>query len=226
MSTGRRAFLGGLVAASAGLVLAGVPGGPPDAEALTALRAKITWDSDLPRSLADRDGSDSSAYAFWRSGIITRQSNPDASREQVLTSSPPFVDTVTFTASLDVGRAILRVDQPSYGASKNVHVRIAVPSFGLGPGTQLTLEPQFPGDPAIPAGLPIEVDVYSHVPVESQQQRPTPRVFTSIIRVLQLPDTSLATRNLEKPLIVRTELQASAWATNNGRPTPTPIGQL
>jgi hypothetical protein len=225
MTLGRRAFLGGLVAAGAGLVLAGAPGGPPEAEALTALRAKISWDSDLPRSLADRQSGDGSAYVFWRDPIITRQSNPDRSREQVLTSTPAFVDTVTLTSSLDIQRAVLRVDQPTFGASKNVHVRVAVPSFGLGPGTQLNLDPQFPGDPAIPAGLPIEVLVYSRIPVESQLQRPTPRVFTSIVRVLERPDSSPATRNLNKALIVRTELQAASWATNNGRPTPTPIGQ-
>ncbi len=221
---GRRVFLGGLIAVGTGLLLEGTPEGPQSAEALTALRAKITWTSSLPTSLGERPNGDASAYAFWRDGIITRQSNPDPSLEQVTTSTA-FVDTVQVVASLDIPHAIVRVDQPTYGASKNVHVRIAIPSLGLGPDTQVPSKNQVPRDFAVQAGVPIDVEIHSQVPVESQLRRPTPRIFTSIIRVLEYPGDSLATRNLSKALIVRSELQASAWAASNLRPTPTPIGR-
>jgi hypothetical protein len=223
MSFGRRALLGGLLALGAGLM---VGGDPREAEALAALRSKITWSAPgYPRSLADRAPDDASAFAFWREGLLTRQSNRDPSHEQVLTSAQ-FTDTVTFTSSLDLPRAAIRVQQPTFGAARSVHVTVSV--FGLPAATELTLDPDASGEPAIKADVPVDLTIISRVPVESQiapLRGLTPRVFTSIIHVLERTGTGTARRTLNKPMIVRTELQASAWAVANGRPTPTPAGR-
>jgi hypothetical protein len=222
MSFGRRAFLGGALLLGAGLAAGG---DPTEVKALAALRAKIKWDSDLPRSLAGREQNAAAAYAFWRDGVIARQSNSDLSREQVLTSTQ-FTDVVTFTSSLDIPRAAIRVSQPTFGVAKSVHVRVS--ALGLGPSTEILIDPRLPDEPAIFAGQPVEVTIVSGIPVESQQSRrgQTPRTFTSIVQVVErVSATSRAWRTLNKPLLVRTELQPAAWATSNGRPTPTAIAR-
>lgn len=221
MKLGRRALLCGALAVGGGLV-AGID--PGEVEALAALRAKIKWEAPgIPTGLSERDQNDTGTYVFWRDGILRRQSNPDPSKDQVL-ASVEFPETVFFTASLPIPRAAIRVSQPGYGPTRSsVHVRVA--TLDAGPSTQILMDP-FEGEPAIPAGVPIELTIFSRIPAESQVRgrTVTPRVFTSVVQVLERVGASnRAWRTLNKSLIVRTELQAAAWATANGRAAPTPI---
>jgi hypothetical protein len=222
MRTARRALLVGLLALAGALM---VGDDPRDVEALTALRAKIKWKADgYLGSKGERTAEDTDSFVFWRSGLLTRQSNPDPAGGQVLTSTQ-FVDTVTFTSSLDLPRAAIKVQQPTFGTARSVHAKVSV--YGLPAATELQLEPDATGEPAIKGETEIELTITSRVPVESQikpLRGLTPRVFTSLIQVVERVGTGTAWRTLNKPMIVRTEFQASAWAVANGRPTPTAVG--
>jgi hypothetical protein len=45
-----------------------------------------------------------------------------------------------------------------------------------------------------------------------------------MIKVLERTKDTTAAKNLNKPMMVRTEMQVNLWAKNNNRSTPTPIG--
>jgi hypothetical protein len=183
----------------------------------------------LPRTRIDRQSTDNDAFVFWRDGVISRQSNPnrdsiDPTLGQVL-PGVTYVDTVDFVASVDIPRATIRVQQPNFGTKTSPAYHVTVSALGMPASTELLIDPEFPDEPAIPAGIPISVTITSRVPPESQATAPTPRTLTSVVRVVQRVGEGRAVRNLNKALIVRTELQAAIWATKNGRATPTPISQ-
>jgi len=116
------------------------------AEAVGPLRAKIrwstpsgTWDTTgfnvIPtklsdRSVADPDGQDRSAYVFFQSGTLTRQTNPNAATGDMqgqVRRGGTFCDRVTLSSSLDVQNAVVRVDQATFGPTKrDVHVKVAL----------------------------------------------------------------------------------------------------
>ena len=203
------------------LALSGLAEPAPPAEALSTLRAKVTWGSTLPRALSERLPSDTSTYALWRDNLLTRQSNADASRDQVL-ADRQFVDEVTFLPSLDVPEAVITVSQPSYSGS--YHVRISVNH--LQAATRIVLQTAADGTPALKAGVPVTMTIYSSVPSQSQvvDSKLTPKIFTSIIRVGDRIPGGTSVRTLTKPMTVRTLLQPNEWANRNRLPTPTPIG--
>ena len=130
----RRSAIAFALLSATTLSLSGVTEPAPSAEALSTLRAKITWNSDLPRALTERLPNDTTAYALWRDNLLSRQSNADASRDQVVTGRQ-FVDEVTFLPSLSIPEAVITVNQPSYSGS--YHVRISVNN--LPPATQIVL---------------------------------------------------------------------------------------
>jgi hypothetical protein len=217
---------------------------PGSAEAVAALRSKISWIAPtIPASLKARTANDPqqqdrSAFVFFREGAITRQSNPNNATAagtgppavgQVIASAT-FTDQVFLVPTSDIQNALIVVQQEAYGPQANVHVRISRPGGPAATTLTLTGTAAAPGVPAVPAlrgAEPFELTITSSVPAESQRgvgvKTPTKRVFTSIVRVVET--TALGTRrNLNRPLTVRTELQLNAWAVDNRRPTPTPRG--
>jgi hypothetical protein len=229
----------------AGLFLGDAPlAGPPPAEALRQMRAKIVWsfDADCPatlrdRALADPDGRDRSPYRFCRDATISRQSNPNTVNQLGLPGELPvegqvvpgavFHDFATLTPTQDVPRAVIRVDQGTYGPQRTVHVRVKLPEQ---PDSLASTMLELPGsveEPALEAGIPFTIEVLSQIPSESQDRpagssRPTRRLLTSTIRVAERAGRGTALSNLNRPLILRTELQRNVWAISNGLPTPTP----
>lgn len=159
----------------------------------------LSWSDSLPRSLRERSAGDTSAYALWRGTTLSRQSNPSPDGEQVLTSPlvTCFADIVEFTPSRDVEAAVIRVHQPTYGQVRRGQPPLAavmvraerITPLGIaydGPGVALELD-SIEGAPALPAGVPVRMTIFSRVPPESQCDglRPTPRIFTSMIRVME-----------------------------------------
>lgn len=217
----RRSAIAFAVLSATTLSLSGLTEPAPSAEALSTLRAKITWTSDLPRTLSDRLPSDTSSYALWRDNLLSRQSNADASREQVVTDRQ-FVDEVMFLPSLDIPEAVITVSQPSYRG--NYHVRISVND--MEPATKIVLRRADDGSPALTAGVPVTMTIYSTVPSSSQVavSKRTPKIFTSIIRIGDRIPGGTSVRTLYKPMTVRTLLQPNEWASRNRLATPTPIG--
>ncbi len=211
--------LAALMAATFGL--SGFADPAPSVEALSTLRAKITWSSTLPKSLSQRLPSDTSAYALWNDNLLTRQSNPDSSRDQVLPDQQ-FVDQVQFVPSLDISEAVIAVSQPSFGGT--YHVRISVNNQT--PSTHLILRSSSSGTPALQSGIPVTMTIYSTVPSQSQttNAKLTPKFYTSIIRIGDRVPGGTSVRTLTKPMTVRTLLQANEWSNRNRLPTPTPIG--
>ena len=217
----RRSAIAFALLSATTLSLSGVTEPAPSAEALSTLRAKITWNSDLPRALTERLPNDTTAYALWRDNLLSRQSNADASRDQVVTGRQ-FVDEVTFLPSLSIPEAVITVNQPSYSGS--YHVRISVNN--LPPATQIVLRRAADGSPALTSGVPVTMTIYSQVPSQSQvvDSKLTPKIFTSIIRIGDRIPGGTSVRTLTRPMTVRTLLQPNQWADVNGLPTPTPIG--
>jgi hypothetical protein len=242
---GRRAVVAALLV-GAGLFLGGgAPlGGPPPAEAARQVRAKIVWsfDSECPatlrdRALADPDGRDRSPYRFCRDATISRQSNPNQVHLPGLPGELPiegqvvpgavFHDLATLTPTQDVPSAVIRVDQGTYGPQRAVHVRVKLPDQ---PDSAASTQIELPGsadEPALEAGIPFTIEVLSQIPSESQDRavgssRATRRLLTSTIRVAERSGRSTALSNLNRALILRTELQRNVWAIRNGMPTPTP----
>ncbi|HEY3110637.1 MAG TPA: hypothetical protein VGL23_17895 [Chloroflexota bacterium] len=217
---------------------------PPPAEAGRQVRAKIAWsfDPECPatlrdRALADPNGRDRSEYRFCRDAAISRQSNPNQANQIGLPGQGPvqgqvvpgtlFHDLATLTPTQDVASAVIRVDQGSYGPQRSVHVKIKLPGQPDNvAGTQIEL-PGSADAPALQAGMPFTIELLSQIPSESQDRpagssRPTRRLLTSTVRVAERAARSPALSNLNRPLIVRTELQLNVWAVKNDRPTPTP----
>jgi hypothetical protein len=217
--------------------------GPRPAEAGRQVRAKIVWnfDADCPatlrdRALADPDGRDRSEYRFCRDAMITRQSNPNQANQSGLPGELPlegqvvpgatFHDFATLTPSQDVVNAVIRVDQGTYGPQRTVHVKVKLPDQ-----PDNVAKPQLevlgsPDAPALEAGVPFTIELLSQIPTESQvrplgSSRATRRLLTSTVRVAERAPGSTALTNLNRPLILRTELQLNVWATKNGLPTPT-----
>jgi len=229
----------------AGLLAGGVPLEGRPAEAARQVRAKIVWSFDpacpatlRDRVLADPDGVDMSEYRFCRDATISRQSNPsranlaafedEAALEGQILPGQLFRDLVTLVPSQDVANAVIRVDQGSFGQARAVHVRIKLPGE---PDDQARPQIELPGSsdaPGLVGGVPFMIEILSQIPDESQPQsvgparRPSRRLLTSTIRVAERAPRSPALANLNRPLIVRTELQLNVWASRNGLPTPTP----
>jgi len=218
--------------------------GPPPAEAGRQVRAKIAWsfDPDCPatlrdRALADPNGRDRSPYRFCRDATISRQSNPNQANQIGLPGQLPiegqvvpgaiFHDLATLTPTQDVASAVIRVDQGTYGPQRDVHARIKLPGQ---PDNVASTQIELAGtvdEPALAAGIPFTIEVLSQIPSQSQDRpagssRPTRRLLTSTVRVAERASRSPALSNLNRPLILRTELQLNVWAVKNGLPTPTP----
>jgi len=217
----------------------------PPAEARSQVRAKIVWsfDADCPatlrdRALADPDGRDRSALRFCRDATITRQSNPNQANLISLPGQAPiegqvvpgavFHDLATLTPTQDVASAVIRVDQGTFGVRHAVHVRIKRPEDGDElASTQIDL-PGSADEPALQAGVPFTIELLSQIPAESQvrpagSRAPTRRLLTSTIRVAERAARSPALSNLNRPLVLRSEMQLNVWAVKNGLPTPTPM---
>jgi hypothetical protein len=230
----------------AGLMLgAGEPlVGPPSAEAARQVRGKIVWtfSPDCPatlrdRALADPNGRDRSAYRFCRDATISRQSNPNQASQQGLPDEQPiegqvvpgalFRDVAFLTPTQDIVSAVIKVDQGSYGTQRSVHVRVKEPGQPDGAATTALELVGSEDAPALGAGVPFEIEILSQIPSASQDpiagsRQLTRRLLTSTIRVTERAPRSPALSNLNRPLILRTELQRNVWATRNGLPTPTP----
>jgi hypothetical protein len=202
------------------------------------------YDADLP----DR------TLVLYRDGTFARRSNPDTGaagpgRPAQVELGTTFNDVLTFTPTADLLDAVLSVHQPTWSDGAECHVVVTQVRDGLGQTlfssggrAQVRLGPL----PA--ANAPYEVTLLSRFPTGPRASgRNTPRVMTSVVRVLEkLPERALrpgqptptATpqprpcdvevggsgfRSMNRTLIVRTELDAAAWAEANGRPAPTPI---
>ena len=237
-----------------------VPGGSDSAQAITRVRARVNWNTAIPypatlrgyeqfleENIEANPGLDDAAFTFFRDNTLSRRSNVDPQKAQVLPGTQ-FTDVVQFVPTIDIEDAIIHVHQPGLGPNRDqCHVVITsiVDAFGDPVG------PALPGGGAteISLGLlavanaPYDVTLVSQVPRGSQLVRPTPRLLTSVVRVLQKVPTRTAPNptprlrpcggeiggrgynSLNKTLVIRTELQLSEWARSNNRPTPTPISR-
>lgn len=211
------------------------------------LRDWQTFQDEYRDELPDR------TLVLVRNGTFARRSNPDPEAEEPgkasqVTVGEPFDDVLLFTPTIDIQDAVLSVQQPTWNAGRECHVvvtRVADAAGGelfRSPGRAQVRLGRLPA-----ADAPYRVTLRSQVPAGSQASgRSTPRILTSAVRVLEkVPARSTPAagqptptpqpqacevevggtgyRSLTRALIVRTELQAAAWAGANGRPTPTPI---
>jgi hypothetical protein len=246
--------VGALVLAAAAVLL---PSGSDSAEALTRVRARVTWTTVVPYLptlrgyddfLRDNPGEVGGAFTFFRDNTLSRRSNADPQQRQVLPGAP-FTDEVRFMPTIDIVDAVLHVHQPGYGPNRDeCHVVVTSISdnFGasVGPAIPPTGATELSLGRLAVASAPYTVELLSQVPRGSQRTRPTTKLFTSVIRVLErVPSRSAVPpppprlracggeiggrgfNSLNKTLIIRTELQLSEWARANGRPTPTPVSR-
>jgi hypothetical protein len=233
-----------------------VPGGSDTAEALTRVRARVSWTTVVPylptlrgyeEFLRDNPAQVGGTFTFFRDNTLSRRSSADPQQQQVLPGTR-FTDEVQFMPTIDIVDAVLHVHQPAYGPNRNechVVVTSVRDNFGASAGpaipptgaTELSL-----GRVAV-ASAPYTGELLSQVPRGSQTTRPTTKLFTSVIRVLEKVPTRSATpppprlrpcggeiggrgfNSLNKTLIIRTELQLNEWARANGRATPTPVSR-
>src|SRR4029079_15736169 len=84
-------------------------------------------------------------------------------------------------------------------------------------------------EPALVAGIGLDIEILSEAALESQirgvtKSAPTKRLFTSTIRVGERAIGGVQLYNLNRPLVVRTEMQLNDWARRNLLPTPTIAG--
>jgi hypothetical protein len=255
--------------AVAGLVMAlaalGAPTGEPGSvEAMSRPRARITWAPAVPYPSHLRDWQTfqdeheaelpDRTLVLFRDGTFARRSNPDLeaaepNRPAQVALNTVFRDVLTFSPTTDLVDAVLYVHQPTWSAGQECHV--VVTQVTNSAGTELfrsSGRAQVQLGPLPVADAPYEVTLQSRFPSGVQAGgRATPRVLTSVVRVLEkVParsarpgqPTPTATpppracdveaggtgyRSLTRALIVRTELDATAWAGANGRPAPTPI---
>jgi hypothetical protein len=248
-----RGAVGVLVLAAAAFV----PGGSDSAEAITRVRARVSWSTVIPYlptlrgreqfledNLEEHPELADAPFVFFRDNTLSRRSNTDPQKQQVLPGTQ-FTDRVQFVPTIDIQNAVIHVHQPGLGPNRDqCHVVITsvVDAFGD------TVGPAVPGGATeivlgfvSAANAPYEVTLLSQVPSASQLVKPTPRLLTSVVRVLEKVPTRGAPNpnprmrrcggeiggrgynSLNKTLVIRTELQLSAWAVANNRPTPTPV---
>jgi hypothetical protein len=161
-----------------------------------------------------------------------------------------FTDVLTFTPTTDLQDAVLYVHQPTWGGGQECHVQVTQVINDAGAELFASSGRAFVSLGRLPAAEgPYHVTLRSQIPSRSQASgRSTPRILTSVVRVLERAPARAtsrpaqgsptatpvpgacdvevggsAYRSLNRPLIVRTELQGAAWAGANGRPAPTPI---
>ena len=249
-----RGAVGGLLLAAA---MVGLPGGTDSAEALTRVRARITWSTVVPylptlrgyeRFIEENPAQAGATFTFFRDNTLSRRSNVDPQLAQVL-PGVQFTDRLQFTPTIDVLDAVLHVHQPAYGASPgqcHVVVTQVVDKFGqrAGPAIPDGASAEVALGRLSAASAPYEVTLLSQVPTESQLRRPTAKMFTSVVRVLERVPSRATTApppprvrpcggeiggrgfiNLNRTLVIRTELQLNEWARANNRATPTPVSR-
>ena len=249
-----RGAVGGLVLAAA---MVGPPGGSDSAEAITRVRARVTWSTVVPylptfrgyeRFIEENPLQVGKALTFFRVNTLTRRSNPDPQREQVL-PGVTFADDVKFMLTTDVPDAVIHVHQPPLGPLKNeCHVLVTAvqDKFGVRAGPVIPA----PGLGEVSLGslssasAPYTVSLSTKVPTGAALVRPVPKVLTSVVRLLEkVPVRSTAVlpprdprhcggqiggrgyNSLNQTLVIRTELQLNRWASANGRPTPTAVSR-
>lgn len=221
------------------------------------MRPRVTWTSVVPylptlrgyeQFLEENPDQIGGALVFLRDNTLTRRSNVDPQQVQVA-PGVQFVDQFRFTPTINIKDAVLLVHQPALGPNRNeCHVVITsvVDALGaaVGPAIAATGSTELALGPLSAANAPYEVTLVSQVPTGSQLTRPTPKILTSVVRVLEkVPSRSTTPpptprlracsgeiggrgyNSLNKTLVIRTELQLSEWARANGRPTPTAVAR-
>jgi hypothetical protein len=252
----RRWWLGAVGLLVLAAAAAALPGSD-SAEAITSVRSRVTWTTVVPYLptlrgyevfLEENPDQVGAALTFFRDNTLTRRSNVDPQLEQVLPGTQ-FVDEVRFSPTINIKDAVLHVHQPALGPQRNechVVVTAVVDSLGAAVG------PAIPGGgstevglgPLLAANAPYTVTLRSQIPAGSQLARPTPKLLTSVVRLLEkVPSRTNVVpppprmracggeiggrgyNSLNKTLVIRTELQLSEWARANGRPTPTAVAR-
>jgi hypothetical protein len=248
-----RGAVGALVLAAAAVF---VPGGSDSAEALTRVRARVAWTTVVPflptlrgyeQFLEENPLEADGPFTFFRDNTLSRRSNADPTKMQVLPGTR-FTDEIRFMPTIDIQDALIHVHQPGLGPNRDechVVVTSVVDAFeeNVGPALPVTGATEISLGYLPVASAPYTVTFLSQVPRGSQLVRPTPRLLTSVVRVLEKVPTRTAPNptprlrpcggeiggrgynSLNKTLVIRTELQLSEWARSNNRPTPTPISR-
>jgi hypothetical protein len=184
-----------------------------------------------------RTNSDADAAA---SGLVYRVTDEDT-----------FQDDFLFTPTIDLQDAWIYVHQPVWGPTQcQVLVYKIEDRDGNNVVTPPAGRAAVDLGPLTTAMAPYKVTVQSRIPRQSQQPggRATPRILTSVVRILERAPSRATPRagqpsptatptpqpcdvpvgppgfhSLNRALIIRTELDGTAWAAANGRPAPTPI---
>ena len=235
-----------------------VPGGSDSAEAITRVRARVSWSPAIPypptlrgrdlfllENLEEHPELEDAAFVFFRDNTLSRRSNADPQKAQVRPGTQ-FTDVVEFVPTIDIQNAVIHVHQPGLGPNRD-QCHVVITSVVDASGA--TVGPVVPAGGATEIALgfvaaanaPYDVTLVSQVPAASQLVKPTPRLLTSVVRVLEKVPTRGAPNptprlrpcggeiggrgfnSLNKTLVIRTELQLSEWAVANNRPTPTPV---